>query len=278
MPSDVAPLPDTIIGVARVRGEFEYDDDLTPGRTDDDGWSGLLFKEGERGVVDHGVFYPDADYEPDEEDEPSETFSPDWGTAAVGAAVGGILTYVVVAGTPRVKRWWNEEALPAIRRKWKAVSTSRESEVNDLVQTLAEPDASQAGFVEDVEALLKDPRAPMSSSEARERLLMILLAAALIAEQMRALHNARIESGEEAVDPVLQRAMARLTTQEVTDSVNRMLEADTSLLTDDSTSRLMEYFGGGLDRDGQYVPLTNARVKDALRLTDIPAQRDLHSA
>ena len=251
-----------------MRGEFEYDDELTPGKTDDGGWSGLLFREGERGVVDHGAFYPDSDEEPEEADADSDEPSPDWVVpAAVGLAVGVIVTYVVVKATPRVRRWWSEVALPAIRAKGKSGPNSRQADVEVVVPEDVTYEAREA-FADEVEAVLEDSRTLMSSREVQERLLSILLAAAFIAEQVRALHNARIEpEPDDPGAPELQKTMADLTTQEITDTINRALEADASLLTDETSSRLMEYFGGGGYPNGQYMPLTNARVKEALRLT-----------
>lgn len=252
-----------------MRGEFEYDDELTPGKTDDGGWSGLLFREGERGVVDHGAFYPDSDEEPEEADDDSDEPSPDWVVpVAVGLAVGTLVTYVVVRATPRVRRWWNEVALPTIRAKGRGAAGTKHAAADIAVPEEVTDEGARAAFAEEVDAVLEDSKTLMSSREAQERLLSILLAAAFIAEQVRALHNARIEpDADDGEIPELQKAMASLTTRQITDTINRALEADTSLLSDGTSAKLMEYFGGGVYTNGQYVPLTNARVKEALRLT-----------
>ncbi|MGB7962842.1 MAG: hypothetical protein WCF12_07795 [Propionicimonas sp.] len=253
--------------MARVRGEFEYDDDLTPGKTGDGGWSGLLFKDGEPGVVDHGAFYPDSDDETDEVDEDSAEPSSDWVIpVAIGLAVGAMVTFVAVKATPRVRRWWNEDALPAIRAKWKDGSTSGESGVDVSVRVAVTDDDTHTSFADEVDSVLEDAKTPMSSREAQERLLSILLAAAFIAEQMRELHNASIEPDDELADLALQNALAKLTTQEITDSINRVLEADAFTMTDDTSCKLMEYFGCGRNPDGQHVPLTNDLAKAALLL------------
>ena len=106
----------------------------------------------------------------------------------------------------------------------------------------------------------------MGSEEAQRRIAAMLAASAFIAEQIRMLSNAQVEDDGDL--PELQSAMEKLTAQQVTDSVNRMLEANTSLLDDRASAEFMRMFGGGGIVDGQYVPLRSKKVKDALRLTD----------
>ncbi len=92
----------------------------------------------------------------------------------------------------------------------------------------------------------------------------MLTAAAFIADQMRMLSDARIEDDEGF--PALKSAMEKLTTQQVTDSINRMLEKNASLLDEEKSAEFMRIFGGGRFVDGVYVPLRNEKIKEALRL------------
>jgi hypothetical protein len=62
--------------------------------------------------------------------------------------------------------------------------------------------------------------------------------------------------------------MEKLTAPQLTDSTNRMLETNSSLLDAETSNELMKIFGGGRFVDGQYVPLRNEKIKDALRLSD----------
>ncbi len=104
----------------------------------------------------------------------------------------------------------------------------------------------------------------MTSAEAQKRLLALLTAAAFIADQVRALSHARIEDDDAA--PELRSALEKLTAAQVTDSVNRALEANPSLLDEETSAEFMEIFGGGQFVEGRYVPLRNERVREALRL------------
>jgi hypothetical protein len=125
--------------------------------------------------------------------------------------------------------------------------------------------AASADFPNEVDAALEEHGISMSSAEAQKRLLALLMAAAFIADQMRALSSARIE--DDAASLELKRAMEKLTAPKITDSINRMLEANASLLDEETSVELMKIFGGGRIVDGQYVPLRNEKIKDALCLT-----------
>ena len=116
----------------------------------------------------------------------------------------------------------------------------------------------------EVNVALDEHQASMSSAEAQERLLAILVAAAFIAEQMRMLSNAHIEDASSE----LRNAMDKLTVPQLIDSMNRMLEANASLLDDATSAGLMKVFSGGRFVDGQYVPLRKEKIKDVLRLSE----------
>jgi hypothetical protein len=124
--------------------------------------------------------------------------------------------------------------------------------------------AVTADFANEVDVVLEEHQASMSSAEAQERLLAILVAAAFIAEQMRALSNVCVEDAS----PELRNAMDKLTIQQLTDSMNRMLEANSSLLDDETSAELMKVFGGDRFVDGQYVPLRNEKIEDVLRMSE----------
>lgn len=252
--------------MARERGYFEYPDGLTPGRSKDGGWSQLLYN-GDGDLVDHGTFFPE-EHEDDAGGDEATPGSPDWVIpAAIWIAVSAVATVVAVKAAPPVKKWWNEDALPAIRAKWKGFGKASEAH-NQAATTEIIPlsGASSASFSEEVDDALEEHQASMSSKEAQQRLLAILMAAAFIAEQLRRLSNARVEV--EVGLPELDSAMEKLTAQQVTASINLMLEANASLIDEETSEQFMTIFGGGRFVEGQYVALRNEKIKDALRLTD----------
>ncbi len=64
--------------------------------------------------------------------------------------------------------------------------------------------------------------------------------------------------------------MSELSTQQALNMANRILEADDSLLDDQSRAVFVEVFSGGGLVDGKYVPLRHGRLEEAMRL---PKQR-----
>jgi len=250
--------------MAEIRGKFVYRDDLTPGRSQDGGLSQLLH-DSQGHLADHGTFIPDDDdedaYEFAAGPEP-ESLSPEELGQAIGVLIGVALAVVAgaIQATPHVKRWWQDKARPRLKlsfaKKQNAVPTATDL---DAIAPITPVDFSKA-----VDGALEDSRIRMGSEEAQRRLAAMLAASAFIAEQLRTLSNARLE--DDADFPELQSAMEKLTAQQVTDSVNRMLEANTSLLDERASAEFMRMFGGGGIVEGQYVPLRNARIKDALRL------------
>ncbi|MGI8755380.1 MAG: hypothetical protein ACR2MB_05870 [Acidimicrobiales bacterium] len=190
-----------------------------------------------------------------------------------------IASVIVVAGTvgvvkaaPHIKSWLQEKAFPSLKRKWArkedlALSATDEGRSQATIAELATlSKTAPADFSKAIDVALEDCRTSMSSEEALGRLAAMLAAAAFIAEQVRMLSNARFE--DDADFPELKSTMEKLTTQQVTDSINRMLETNSSLLEEETSIGLMRVFGGGRVVDGEYVPLRTEKIKDALRLTD----------
>ncbi len=90
------------------------------------------------------------------------------------------------------------------------------------------------------------------------------MAAAIIADRMRTLSNADVE--DDASLPELKIAMQKLTAREVTNTINQMLTAEVSILDNETSELFAKIFGGGHVVDGEYVPLTNDKIKDVLSL------------
>lgn len=71
---------------------------------------------------------------------------------------------------------------------------------------------------------------------------------------------------EDAAPAELQEALDKLTAPQFTESLNRMLEEDASVLDDATAAELIKVFGGGQVVEDQFVPLRNEKIKEALRL------------
>ena len=183
--------------------------------------------------------------------------------AAVSLAAGILSTVAVMKSAPRIKSWWLDTVVPTAKNVWGTIEPASNS------ADLAEPEAMLKqpildAFTNGVEKAVQDTREPMSSADAQRNLLVIMMAVSIIADRMRALSNARIEDDAEL--PELRAAIEMLTTQQVTDSINQMLQSDSSLLDPDTRVIFWGIFGGGQDDEGEYVPITMDAVRDALAL------------
>jgi len=221
----------------------------------------LLFTNDTNELVGPAELIEDED---DHGDEPVTSSDEDDATK-LGELVAAALIIAGVIAAPHIKNWWQEKAFPFLRTKWPALerfvrpAAEESSSSVDAAELALLGKTAAADFSKAVDVALEDSKTGMSREEAQKRLAAMLAAAAFIAEQMRVLSNARLE--DDAEFPKLTSAMEKLTTQQVTNSINRMLETDASLLDDETSSSLMKFFGGGGFIDGQYVPLRNEKSR-----------------
>lgn len=108
----------------------------------------------------------------------------------------------------------------------------------------------------------------MDSEEAQNRLLIILYKAMDLAKDIRELSLANIQDSafDEKMKLELRQTMEKLTTQNVTDLINRALERNIPLLENqegfDSWSAIL----GKMTEDGRFVPLRSDALRTALSL------------
>jgi len=220
--------------MGKIYGYYEYDESLTPGRSEDGGLSQLLF-DSEGKLSDHASFHPE---DPDDEDEYSyDSTSPSGESdseadaqaaallilAVIGAAAGG---YVLIRkATPHVQRMINERALPAVRSFWKKVrGQGSEADVPDvdqasivIVQTLpAHEDAAAPGS----DVAVAKPQ--MSPEEWYARFRAMFEARKFADEQWKLLSSVQVADDEAIAE--LQREMARNRPEAVVRPVTLMLE------------------------------------------------------
>lgn len=163
-----------------------------------------------------------------------------------------------IAAAPRVRRWWNDQARPAARAGWRRVTRQREHVAPDGRITAG------LAFSQQVDVALEGASMSMSSAQAQQYLLEIMMAAAIIADRMRALSHAHINDDAELSDLTI--AMDKLTTGEVTNIINRMLATGHAMRNEETVELFARIFAGGHVADGEYVPLTVDKVQKVLSL------------
>ena len=180
---------------------------------------------------------------------------------ALGVGIGVVLTLAAAKAAPALKRRLTE-LRSRMSRTGLASGAASESETAAVA---VRSEITSEEFASEVDAALAERRPTISSAEAEQRLLAALMAAAFIADQMRALSNFQI--GDDPDSRILEQTLEKLSTPQVIDSINRMIESESSLVDDETTSELMKLFGGGRVVEGEYVPIRNDAVRRRLRLS-----------
>ncbi|QZY52273.1 hypothetical protein [Leucobacter tenebrionis] len=189
-----------------------------------------------------------------------------------GATV--VTTIVVQKSAPAVKDWFQSTTLPSAKAALRRLTRAKEEATArvDAVEAVEPIQLDSVGFSQEIETVLEGARRPISSAEVKRRLLRIMLTAAVIAEELRALDGVKIRDDEDLRE--LQRAMGELTTQEVADLANQMLvEADT-LLDEEDEAAFVAVFGGGRSAGGTRSLIESDRLREALRLPDEESEED----
>jgi hypothetical protein len=242
---------------------------LSQSSQDPGGCRGLARDDATNNLTGHATLYSITD------DDKAEFDLPRLLLLVSSAALGGIvLGAAAVKVTPRVVSWWNERMLPAMqsrvrkRRKRGALQDETAETTDAPALPLTQADATCAVFVEQVDALSGEPGASMSQAEAEERLFAILIAAACIAEQIRALSGVRLESEDSERVELLSGAIRQLSTQRIADGINRLLESDTALLDEATVDQFMKMLKGARIPGQGYAPIRVEQLQEALRLEE----------
>ncbi len=192
---------------------------------------------------------------------------------ALLVAAGVVATVVVQKSAPVVQSWFQTTALPSAKAALRRITGTKGIDGQiDAVDAVDAVDATEpiqlspAGFSKEIETALEGARRPMSSAEVKRRLLRIMLAAAIIAEEFRALDGVEIRDDEDLRE--LRRAMGKLTTQEVADLVNQIRVEDDGLLDAESEAAFVAAFVGDSKDRGDYLPIDQQRLSEALRLQE----------
>ncbi|MFJ6141774.1 hypothetical protein [Kitasatospora sp. NPDC092286] len=164
---------------------------------------------------------------------------------------------VAEKAAPHVKKWWYEQALPAVKTKWNDQALPSMKEKWSVARSRKRDRRGEAAEdPQEVVTTSGDQRTTMSGLEARKRLASALMARIYSDGQLRLLRNARIvDEGEDG--PVELEATDDLTPQRIGEIVTLMLEANPSLLGEDTLVELGKLVAK-IRADGGYVPIPRA--------------------
>lgn len=180
------------------------------------------------------------------------------GILAIGIGIG----VAVTKAYPHVKKWVTTTAVPGVEKFWKKITKKEPEQTIECVEaeiesTLMKPD----DFSRIIELAVNEFHADMSNKEAQQHLLNIMCAAMYMANEIRQLSNAVLKDEDRLA---WSDTLEKLTTQSVTDGINRILEGNVLALDETQFKTLTEYLGDTLIVNGIFVPIENERIKDAL--------------
>lgn len=211
-----------------------------------------------------GEFMPVNIDDNEDNDSVSEGLEEDALTYAAILAIGVGVGIIANKAYPYVKRWVTTTAVPGMKKFWRKVirkdlALEQTIECNDVEATYILPTPEE--FSQSIDLTVYEFRADMSSEEAQQHLLNIMCAAMYMASEIRQLSNAVLKDEDrQAWGATLE----KLTTQSVTDDINRILEKKVQTLDETQKKTLNEYLGGDIIVNGVFKPVEDGRIKEAL--------------
>ncbi|MGW3255199.1 hypothetical protein ACWDCX_32180 [Streptomyces fungicidicus] len=160
---------------------------------------------------------------------------------------------VAEKAAPHVRKWWYEQALPAVKAKWiDQALPSVKAKWSSVARSRTSDRRAEAGEdLQEVVSVSSDQRTIMSGAEARKRVAAAVRARIYSDGQLRLVRNARVvDEGDDG--PVELGATDDLTPQRIGEHVTLMLEANPSLLGEDTLAELGKLVAEL--RVGGYVP------------------------
>ncbi|WP_459740612.1 hypothetical protein [Streptomyces sp. E-15] len=143
---------------------------------------------------------------------------------------------------PHVKRFWNTQALPAVKSTWDRVARSRRTGRRAAAAESSPPgEAAAADSSQEVMTAPEEEETSMSGAEARQRFAAALVTRMFSDEQLRILRNARIKDD---VDPTeLMSVMEVLRSEQFGERVKLALESNPSLTHEEKLAELGRILG-----------------------------------
>ncbi len=214
----------------------------------------------------------------------------------IGTALAELGIHMIEAGvskaTPHVKRLVTDKVVPSVMKtkSWIAekgatgiaIIRNGNSSKTKAEQLLAKRTKSKTDFTEmsaannttvepfeDIDNTFEEHRESMSREEAQQHLIYIRGLALLLADEIRRLSNACIREGNESPENILERqnAIEKLTTQEVMNSIELLLENKNRSLLDEVTSMVLsEFLACNFIIDDRLVPIEKYRIKDPINI------------
>ncbi|MFC8304391.1 hypothetical protein ACFUCV_11990 [Specibacter sp. NPDC057265] len=161
----------------------------------------------------------------------------------IAAMITASTVWAVTAAAPHVKHWWKEAAVLPLKSACKRMFTPR---IANKRVAAAPPTAEDPTILEaptkTIEVAGRPSNISMTSTEWNQRFGAMLAAGDFKDEQRKILSIARIEDSDAMLDT--KEPAGQLTPQQFSGYIKSMLEANPSLLDEQTSAELMRIFAG----------------------------------
>ena len=193
-----------------------------------------------------------------------------------GEALAAMLLSLIAAASPHVQHWWETTAVPGIKgffgniasffkgigKKPKNKQVERPTTLQLAEESLQiDPSAISA----ELDTAYEEYRENMSSEEAQKTLVEVAILASMLAERIKKLSTAKIaDDGITGSYLGWQETVKRLSSQELIDGVNRILEGDVKLFDAAQIANFELILCRNLYENGQYIPIESSEFRQRL--------------
>lgn len=167
--------------------------------------------------------------------------------------------------------WWKDSVKPTVGKIWDKVahhSKKNDAETSHPIALLTSIPETTNTFSKEVDEAIEACRLHMDSEEAQNRLLIIMYKAMDLAKDIREFSSANIQESafDEKTKLELRQTMEKLTTQNVTDLINKALERNIPLLEKQKEFDAWSSFLGKMTNESEFIPLRRDALQTALSL------------
>ena len=198
-----------------------------------------------------------------------------------GEALAKMLIALIAAASPHVQHWWETTAAPGIKGFFgniagffkgtgkKEIGNKPKYKQVERTTTLRLAEASlqidPKAISAELDTTYEGYRENMSSEEAQKTLVEVAILASMLAGRIKRLSTAKIaDDGITGGYLGWQETVNRLSSQELIDSVNRILKDDVKLFDAAQIASLELILGRNLYENGQYVPIESSEFHQRL--------------
>lgn len=225
----------------------------------------------------NGSFHPDQPDYSEIEENPNDN-----NTSSTNAA-GQIIAFTVAGGiaigvivSPHIKKFWYNTVVPGANKLFtKIAGRSKNKKAylieNESVSTTnvacikTKEGISAEQFSNSIDLAIEGFQKNMNSEEAQIHMLNIMKLAEMLAKEIRSLSGVVVKDQELSFEYLKWRnAFEKLTTQQVTDGLNYVLENNSSLFNREIFQDMAWIWGKDSIREGELMQIDKQQIKKAL--------------